>query len=510
MTTALAAPIGRHTRPGTADLALVGEIAALADSPSLLDAVDAVVRRLRAHVNADAAELFLAARGRQEMFLVSHQGLDLEAFCQRDRFRTGEGFPGLALRSAVPVVTRHLETDPNFLRSRVKALHYRSAVCVPFPSGDGVGGCLLFAWRSPHAHVRHVTWLATLVARPLGTALELARTRNRLWALQHLVCHGSEPRTGGGRVEPPPSLESRAVVLAPARLPDVVPRASRERCPARRGLLQVLGGRAGWPEHCLRAGCAAKARYCIPLVADGALWAVASVAFQDRAPQPLTRYLPMALWQTEDLAPPPPERSVRGASACQERLEIRCFGGFEARLDGCRLAHADFGRAKARELLALLVVAEGRPASGERLAEALWPGADPGPARNRFHVTLSALRRAIEPAGRRGWTHVCRDGRGYYLDRHSSVLVDLWRFDELLRHASAFASGEAHRMAALEEAVALCRADAFDEQFTGAWQDGIVRRYRDTLTRAREQLARLQAGGRDRAPPASAVGGAAG
>jgi len=480
----------RPSRASAADLALLGEVAALADPDHPFEAVDAILCRLRDRTGADAAELFLAAPGGTDLFLVSHQGQDGGAFGQQERFRLGEGFPGIALRAGRPLVTHHLESDADFVRSRVKPLHYRHAACVPFVIGARPAGCVLLAWRDAIVQLPQAARLVALIAGPLGTILELAQARSRL---ETLGGDGGRPADGAHAGFRAPTAAAVAALIVP-RPP------SGATCPAQDGRIQVLGGRSGWPEPCLRAGCVAAARYCIPLGSQGAVWGVATVAFRDRAPVPLTRYLPAALWRTQGL-PAPADTGVGLAplpAPPATRLEIRCCGGFDVCRDGRSLRPADFGREKARELLAALVAAGGRPASGDRLAGMLWPGVETVRGRNRFHVTLSALRRAIEPPGATDWLHVRREGRGYFLDPRSPVRVDLWRFDDLLRHADAAAGrpgAEGIRQAAVEEALILGEGDVFEGQFASSWLDDVTRRHRDAVGRARECLTWLRAGG---------------
>jgi DNA-binding SARP family transcriptional activator len=72
-------------------------------------------------------------------------------------------------------------------------------------------------------------------------------------------------------------------------------------------------------------------------------------------------------------------------------LEITVMGGLEVRVLGRAVALTR----RPWEVLALLLIGETRA----RIAEALWPDAPPDAARNNLHVTLNALRRALEPWG---------------------------------------------------------------------------------------------------------------
>ena len=289
------------------ELALVGEIAVLLDGGRDLDGLDAALLCLRSRTGAEACEMFLATPGGQEMVLVSHQGADPEAFCQRDRFRSGEGFPGIVLNTGTALSTQLLQSEDDFLRSRVKGLGYTSAVCVPVHCGTEVGGCLFLAWKEPPPPRLRPARIALLAALPLGAAVEVARARAR------------NPEAMGA-TDPAVTLEARLRRITSAddvRLivfeatasrvrtedPPEGPLAAADVCIARRsGRPQVLGARSGWPQACIRSHCVCKARYCVPLKNGDDVWGVVTVAFERHAPTPLTRRLPAALWLAEGVS----------------------------------------------------------------------------------------------------------------------------------------------------------------------------------------------------------------
>lgn len=461
------------------ELALVGEIELLLQRAGELEALDGALEHLRERSGAEVCELFLAAPEDREVFLVSHQGADLDAFSRRDRFGAGEGFPGMVLSSAASLVTDQLPAERDFLRSRVKALGYTSALCTPLGPGTDVSGGILLAWKKPPRDMASALRMTALASVPIGTAIDLMRAHLRMHQLQHLVTHHGEPIAGNG--------------LPLLRLTDS--EAETLRCPAHHtGQVQVLGGRMGWPSCCREAGCATSARYCVPLLRDAQVWAVATTAFRDRPPVPHTRYLPAALWLTEDLAPPDtrlaePARATVIRPTAESRLRIRCFGGFTIAVDGQVVERSQTSRQKARELLALLVSTSGRPSTLEYLAQQLWPNVSIERARNRFHVTLSALRRAIEPADSHGALHIRRDGQRYFLDPHSSVYIDLWHFHQLIREAATARRSIERELALLEEALALYSGEPFAGEFVGGWPEGVVGHTRDRALQLAGDLA---------------------
>lgn len=461
------------------ELALVGEIEMLLQGRSELDALDDALEHLRERSGAEVSELFLAGPDDREVFLVSHQGPDLDAFCRRDRFGAGEGLPGMVLSSAASLVTDQLPAEPDFLRSRVKTLGYTGALCTPLGPRTDVSGGILLAWKKPPRDMAGPLRLAALAAVPIGTAIALMRAHLRMDQLQHLATHRDAPLKVNGH----PLLHFTD------------PEAHAPGCPAQRtSQVQVLGGRAGWPACCREAGCTAPARYCVPLRQGARVWAVATVALGARPPIPLTRHLPTALWLTEDLAPSDthaavPVRATALRPTAEARLHIRCFGDFAISLDGLPLKRSQMGRQKARELLALLVVTSGRPRPLEYLAQQLWPDVPLERVRNRFHVTLAALRRAIEPDATRGVLHIRRDGPRYFLDPDSAVFVDLWHFHRLIREAAAAGRTTEDALVLLDEALSLYSGEIFAGEFTGGWLDGLAVQARNRALQAAGDLA---------------------
>lgn len=499
------------------DLARVGRLAVLMDAGRLTHSVDTALACLREDTGADACELFLADPKGLEVFLVAHHGGDLDAFSQRIRFADREGFPGITLRTGASLITESLQSEPDFVRGRVKDLRYQAAVTVPIrDSRMGAGGCLFLAWKNPPGDLDAIVELTALVSRPIGTAVEMAHARVRLEAFRGSF--GPEKaRDFAERLRALTGGDTAAVLLSDGQPwlgqsggADVSPREAGQapwpsvddfaRCPARCDQrVQILGGREGWPAECLEAGCTAKGRYCVPVVADGAVRAVVTTGFSDRAPVPLCRGLPAALWLAEGLPrrePPTREKVVSVVRPRPDaRLQIRCFGGFDITVEGRPVRRPELRREKARELLALLVAAEGRPVPGEHLAERLWPGVGLKAAMGRLHVTIGSLRAAIEPPGGDRWRHVLRDGQRYYLDPEYSVFVDVWRLHDLLRREKSGAAGtrSIERLATdLEEAIALYSGEAFGGEFTGDWTDEIAAGSRHAVLDALARLARIR------------------
>src|SRR6266536_1171177 len=115
-------------------------------------------------------------------------------------------------------------------------------------------------------------------------------------------------------------------------------------------------------------------------------------------------------------------------------------------------------RALLADLLAGLLVQEGRPVSVDRLAEALWRGRPPGNPVNTLQTKVSQLRRALEEAEPGGRDLVVYQPPGYLL-RAGHDAIDAQRFRDLMTLAHETEDPQA-RAALLVEALGLWRGPA--------------------------------------------------
>lgn len=165
-------------------------------------------------------------------------------------------------------------------------------------------------------------------------------------------------------------------------------------------------------------------------------------------------------------------RSARHRRSAEPRvpLAINGFGGLTVDWDGAPIPRAAFGREKARQLLAALLAAR-RPVHREMLFDWLWPDLDLARASRAFHVTLHALRRALEPdlPPRAPSSVVALEGEAYRL-----VLGEKDRFDigEFLELAST-RPGDDQEIARLEAAAALSQGEVFPEWPYAPWAEEI-------------------------------------
>jgi len=149
--------------------------------------------------------------------------------------------------------------------------------------------------------------------------------------------------------------------------------------------------------------------------------------------------------------------------------------------------------AKERALLADLLVNAGRVVPADRLVEDLWGDDPPGNPANTLQGRVSALRRALGPAG---GALVTRPP-GYLLEAGPEQ-VDAGRFERLVAEATAAPAGEGPRPARqLEEALGLWRGPALAEFADQPWAQAEAARLEELRLAATEALVelRLAAGG---------------
>ena len=133
-------------------------------------------------------------------------------------------------------------------------------------------------------------------------------------------------------------------------------------------------------------------------------------------------------------------------------IKIHLFGEFLVLRGGVPIGSGEWGRQKTRSVLKLLLTRPGRVFSRDEILEALWPDTSPEAAERSLRVTVSLLRRTLEPDLERGSDsrYILRRRPGYAFDRNVGCEVDAWEFEE--RRVKAEAAWEAERFdLAIEE-----------------------------------------------------------
>ena len=143
------------------------------------------------------------------------------------------------------------------------------------------------------------------------------------------------------------------------------------------------------------------------------------------------------------------------------RTQIAVIGPTRLTRDGVPVDAPELRRARVRQLLSALTV---RPVlTRDQAIELLWPGLDQEKAARNMRVTLTHLRRLLEPdrSGGDASYHLRTDGDTIRLLESEFLSVDLWTLDVLDKRAvQARADGDIDRTATLlADAVALWRGD---------------------------------------------------
>jgi DNA-binding SARP family transcriptional activator len=143
------------------------------------------------------------------------------------------------------------------------------------------------------------------------------------------------------------------------------------------------------------------------------------------------------------------------------RTRIEVIGPLRLTRDGTPVDAPELRRARVRQLLSVLVL---RPVlTRDQAIELLWPDLDPEKAARNMRVTLTHLRRLLEPdrSGGEASYHLRTDGERIRLVESEFLSVDLWTLSALDKRAGqARSDGDIDRTAALlADAVALWRGE---------------------------------------------------
>ena len=122
------------------------------------------------------------------------------------------------------------------------------------------------------------------------------------------------------------------------------------------------------------------------------------------------------------------------------RIELRCLGAFSLRVNGVETDWRAL-RPKARCLLMLLALHQGRPLHRELLIEALWPEATLSSGVRSLQVAVSSIRQCLVMAGVAG-DPIRRQGDAYELLLPGAV-IDVTAFERTIDEARHLRRGDA-------------------------------------------------------------------
>jgi DNA-binding SARP family transcriptional activator len=167
------------------------------------------------------------------------------------------------------------------------------------------------------------------------------------------------------------------------------------------------------------------------------------------------------------------------------RAVLRCLGRFRLELDG-RVIDLTPAKPRVRQALRLLAARAGDPVHRESIVEALWPDAELKAGMHNLQVTISSLRRLLEPEASRGESSlIVRQGDAYRLALPEPADIDLVAFEGALAESrAALKSGATEAAAAaLDRARAAYGGDLLPEDGPAEW---VVGRREELRTEAAE------------------------
>lgn len=200
----------------------------------------------------------------------------------------------------------------------------------------------------------------------------------------------------------------------------------------------------------------------------------------------------------------PGHRPAAADDADAPELRVRCLGEFRVLVDGSPVDLSAV-RPRARSALRMLALNAGRPVHREQLADALWAELEPRAALHNLHVSISAVRRALEPqVPTQPSRFVVRDGETYLLALRPGSGCDVDDLEHALRLAGRrHAEGDLDGAAAeLRHALDLYRGDLLPEDGPAEWVVGPRERLRLMVADAAATLAQLEL---DRGSPELAI-----
>jgi DNA-binding SARP family transcriptional activator len=179
---------------------------------------------------------------------------------------------------------------------------------------------------------------------------------------------------------------------------------------------------------------------------------------------------------------------MKGNSLDTAVLQIQVLGHFQVRHQQELLK---WPTQKSKALFQILLIEPGRLVPTDQLLEHLWPDLPPIKAKNNLWVTVSQLRRVLEPGlpARARSAYINKQGEGYYFNTDSDYWLDCESF------ANNFVSSQSgtnlnDSISAWEAAHSLYRGDYMEDEPYAEWVQPTrtqwQRRYQQLLTNLAE------------------------
>jgi DNA-binding SARP family transcriptional activator len=182
---------------------------------------------------------------------------------------------------------------------------------------------------------------------------------------------------------------------------------------------------------------------------------------------------------------------TRHADPSATAVRVTCFGGLELERADRRL-QIETLKPQARTLLGRLSCPPDTPVSRERLVDDLWPTTSPERVLPTLHVTISTLRRFLEPDAARGeWSLIRRTGEAYLLHLPRGSHSDIAAFGAAIdqaRYARRDGDHDGTR-AALQTAFDVYHGDLMPELGNSEWLAGTRAHYQSQFAHVAQNLA---------------------
>lgn len=178
-------------------------------------------------------------------------------------------------------------------------------------------------------------------------------------------------------------------------------------------------------------------------------------------------------------------------------LKVHLFGAFQVWRGKELIERHEWDRQKTRSLLKLLLIGSGRAFSHSEIIEALWSGVGFDAAERSLRVTVSLLRKVLEPELARGIDsrYIVQRRPGYAFEPGDDCWVDAWEFERLRAAAhSAREQGELKETARdYKAALALVQGEFLAEDPYATWAMEAKETWRERQFAVLAALAECQA-----------------
>lgn len=161
-------------------------------------------------------------------------------------------------------------------------------------------------------------------------------------------------------------------------------------------------------------------------------------------------------------------------------LRIQMLGPFRVWRQGELISNEAWPTQKCRQLLKLLLTERGHSLAADRILDALWRDLPPQKAQNNLWVTVSQLRRVLEPGleRRAPSSYIQKDPQGYTFKLDSGVWLDVDEFSAQIQ-SGRLLTGWAPRLQAFEAARKLYQGGFLEEDLYEDWAASTRRRLQD-------------------------------